>query len=96
MFFIYFDEIVGDEMKGKGNGHIKMYIDQFYDFYMFGDYEITEGSYLFTLRDFFNKKFLVKPGSSISWYGDPYDADIDIRAFYGLKASLYDIMPEND
>ncbi len=95
-FQLVFDEVVGDVMKGSGTGHIDMYIDQFYDFYMFGGYEISDGSYLFTLKDFINKKFEVKPGSTISWYGDPYDAEIDIRAYYPLKASLYDIMPIND
>jgi len=93
---LVFDEVVGDAMRATGEGHIDMYIDQFYDFYMFGNYEVSEGSYLFTLKDFINKKFQVKPGSSISWYGDPYSADIDIKAYYPLKASLYDIMSKND
>ena len=93
---LVFDEVVGDAMKGRGVGHIDMYIDQFYDFYMFGNYTIKEGSYLFTLRDFINKKFKVKEGGTISWYGNPYDADIDIVAVYPLKASLYDIMPESE
>lgn len=93
---LVFDEVVGDMMEGRGNGHINMYIDQFYDFYMFGNFDIKEGSYLFTLKDFINKKFLVKDGSTIAWYGNPYEADIDIWAYYPLKTSLYDIMPESD
>ena len=93
---LVFDEVVGDAIRATGEGHIDMYIDQFYEFYMFGNYEVSEGSYLFTLRDFINKKFQVKPGSSISWYGDPYSAEIDIKAYYPLKASLYDIMSKND
>lgn len=92
---LVFDDVVGDAMKGIGTGHIDMYIDQFYDFYMFGNYEITEGSYLFTLKDLINKKFKIKKGGSINWYGDPYEADIDLTAVYGLKTSLYDIMPDN-
>jgi hypothetical protein len=92
---LVFDDVVGDVMKGVGVGHIDMYIDQYYDFYMFGNYEIIQGSYLFTLKDLINKKFKVKKGGSIAWYGDPYDADIDITAVYNVKTSLYDIMPEN-
>lgn len=92
---LVFDDIVGDAMQGTGNGHIDMYIDQFYDFYMFGSYEIVQGSYLFTLKDLINKKFQVEEGGMINWYGDPYEADIDITAIYKLKTSLYDIMPEN-
>ncbi len=92
---LVFDDIVGDAMRGKGVGHIDMYIDQFYDFYMFGNYEIYEGSYLFTLKDLINKRFSVKKGGTINWYGDPYEADIDLTAIYNLKTSLFDIMPEN-
>lgn len=92
---LVFDDIVGDAMEGTGEGHIDMYIDQFYDFYMFGSYEVLEGSYLFTLKDLLNKKFEVEKGGTINWYGDPYEADIDLTAIYNLKTSLYDIMPEN-
>lgn len=92
---LVFDDIVGDAMQGTGEGHIDMYIDQFYDFYMFGSYEVYQGSYLFTLKDLLNKKFEVEKGGTINWYGDPYEADIDLTAIYKLKTSLYDIMPEN-
>jgi hypothetical protein len=92
---LVFDEKVGDAMRGTGIGHIDMYIDQFYDFYMFGNYTVSEGSYLFTLRDLINKRFKVKKGSTINWYGDPYEADLDLVAIYNLKTNLYDIMPEN-
>jgi hypothetical protein len=92
---LVFDEKVGDAMRGTGVGHIDMYIDQFYDFYMFGNYTVTEGSYLFTLKDVINKRFKVKKGSTIDWYGDPYEADLDLVAIYNLRTSLYDIMPEN-
>jgi hypothetical protein len=92
---LVFDEKVGDAMRGTGVGHIDMYIDQYYDFYMFGNYTVSEGSYLFTLRDLINKRFKVKKGSTINWYGDPYEADLDLVAIYSLKTNLYDIMPEN-
>ncbi len=39
-----------------------------------------------------NKKFKVQQGSTITWFGDPAEADININAIYELKASLYDIM----
>lgn len=93
---LVFDEIVGDAIKGRGEGHVDMVIDQFNDFSMYGQYTVSEGSYLFTLKDFINKKFNVKPGGSISWYGDPYNADLDLVTYYPLKASLYDIMPDTE
>ena len=93
---LVFDEIVGDAMQGSGEGHIDMVIDQFSEFFMYGQYTLSNGSYLFTLKDFINKKFKVKPGGSISWYGDPYNADLDLVTYYPLKASLYDIMPDTE
>ena len=93
---LVFDDLVGDAMVGRGVGHIDMFIDKFYDFSMYGQYTVSEGSYLFTLKDFINKKFRVNQGGTISWYGDPYKADLDLVAVYPLKASLYDVMPESE
>ena len=93
---LVFDEIVGDAMQGSGQGHLDMVIDKYSEFFMYGQYTLSKGSYLFTLKDFINKKFKVKPGGSISWYGDPYNADLDLVTYYPLKASLYDIMPDTE
>ena len=91
---LVFDEVVGDAMEGYGSGHIDMVIDKFYDFYMYGEYKIAQANYLFTLKDFINKKFIVKRDGTINWYGDPYKADIDLVTYYPLKTSLYEIMPD--
>ena len=95
-FQLVFDEIVGDAMIGNGKGHLDMVIDQFNDFSMFGQFNVSQGSYLFTLKDFINKKFKLQSGGSISWYGDPYNAELDLITYYPLKTSLYDIMPANE
>ncbi len=93
---IVFDEVVGDVMTGNGNGDIHMEIDEFEQFVMYGYYEVNEGNYLFTMFDFINKPFSVRKGGTISWYGDPYNADINLQAVYETKASLYDIMPAGE
>ncbi len=93
---IVFDEVVGDVMSGNGSGNINMEIDEFEQFGMYGFYEVNEGNYLFTMFDFIKKPFSVRKGGSISWYGDPYNADINLAAAYETKASLYDIMPVNE
>ncbi len=34
---------------------------------MYGDYTITEGSFLFSLQNIINKKFIIENGSTIQW-----------------------------
>ena len=89
---IIFDSKVGDVIKGKGSGNLKLEITPTGDFNMFGDYTIESGDYLFTLQNVINKKFEVEKGGTISWNGNPYLAILDITASYKLKASLYDLM----
>ncbi|NJN27978.1 MAG: hypothetical protein HC819_19400 [Cyclobacteriaceae bacterium] len=89
---IIFDLTAGDIIRGRGNGKINLQIDTKGDFNMFGDYEITEGGYNFTLYNIINKEFEIEPGSKISWIGDPYAAILDIRANYEQLASLTPIL----
>ncbi len=89
---IIFDSKVGDIIKGKGNGNLRLEITPTGEFKMFGYYTIESGDYLFTLRNVINKKFVIDKGGTISWNGNPYKAILDISAVYKLKASLYDLM----
>lgn len=89
---LIFDPKVGDIIKGKGDGNIRMTLDNSGHFQMFGDYYINKGEYLFTLQNIVNKKFLLKQGGTINWSGSPYDAIIDITGSYGVRTSLYDLM----
>lgn len=87
------DPTVGDIIKGRGNGTLNMRIvpsSNIFD--MYGDYTITEGSYLFTLQNIINKRFVINSGSTIQWTGDPLDARLNIDAVYKLKASLQPLL----
>lgn len=87
------DPTVGDIIKGRGNGTLNMRIvpsSNIFD--MYGDYTITEGSYLFTLQNIINKLFVINSGSTIQWTGDPLDARLNINAVYKLKASLQPLL----
>ena len=92
---IIFDEAVGDEIKGRGRGHLNMVINNLSTFNMYGTVEVVEGNYLFTLKNLINKEFGVVPGGTISWFGDPFEAVLDLKAVYKLTAPLYDLMAED-
>ena len=91
---IIFDPQVGDIMKGNGYGNILLELNTTGEFKMYGDYQIEEGEYLFTLQNIINKRLKVQKGGSISWNGDPMDAVIDMRAVYSTKATPAVLVPE--
>lgn len=85
---LIFDEKAGDIISGRGNGTLNMLIDEKGEFAMSGEYEIDRGNYLFTSQNVINKRFTVKEGGTISWTGDPYDAQLDLDAYYSIYANL--------
>lgn len=91
-FEIIFDEKAGDIIRGTGEGLMQMEVDTRGDFNMYGQYEITKGSYNFTLVNLINKKFDIEPNSKITWNGDPYEGQLDILAKYRQTASLSPIV----
>lgn len=93
---IIFDPKIGDIMRGKAIGNLKIEFDMNGDFLMYGNLELTEGDYLFTLENVINKKFFITPGGTIKWEGDPYDAILDIQTYYPLRTRLYDLVQHID
>ncbi|MBK8848342.1 MAG: translocation/assembly module TamB domain-containing protein [Bacteroidetes bacterium] len=91
---LIFDEKVGDVITGRGNGNIKMSISPDGLFYMFGDYNITQGKYFFSMQNLVGKPFEIVSGSNIRWNGNPYDASIDIKARYEKMVGLYDLLQD--
>ncbi len=98
---IVFDERTGDILKGKGEGNLKIGVTRTGDFTMYGTYDVAEGEYLFTWTlpntDLLvvNKPFIVKQGGTIRWFGDPFEAQINLEAEYkGLKTSTYNLIAE--
>jgi len=92
---IVFDETVGDVLTAAGNSdEIRLEIDTKGKFNIYGFYQITKGNYLFTLQNVINKPFTIKPGSSISFSGNPYNASINATAIYQANASLYPIVSQ--
>ncbi len=89
------DPTVGDIIKARGEGRMNMKIEPKSNIFdMYGDYTITEGNYLFTLRNIVNKRFVIDPGSSIQWTGSPMNPLLDINAIYELKTSLEPLLSD--
>jgi hypothetical protein len=90
---IIFDKKSGDIIRGYGSGLLRMDMDTKGGFTMSGDYTISQGAYNFTMLNIINKGFTIKPGSRISWTGDPVNANLDIVASYTQNVLLTPILP---
>jgi hypothetical protein len=84
---VILDRNSGHSMKGTGYGSMKMEINTLGKFLMYGDFQIMEGSYSFKYGGLIDKKFNVKPGGTIRWYGEPMNAVLDLEAIYSTQAN---------
>ncbi len=86
------DPVGGDRIKAYGAGSLRMTYDSANeDLRMFGAYTLQRGYYNFTLQDIILKDFTIRDGSTITFHGDPYAAQLDINAAYSVNANLSDL-----
>ena len=88
---LVFDELLGDKIEASGHGNLRMEINTYGDFSMYGGLTIDKGSYLFTALDLITKYFTVKQGGTLFWDGNPYNAKINLEAItreYPVPLSL--------
>ena len=83
-----FNSTVGDAINGSGSGDLRFIYDNDRNFFIYGDYKIDKGDYMFTLQNVLVRKFRIDQGGLISWNGDPYGAIVDLNAVYTLKAPV--------
>lgn len=89
---IVMDPVGGDRIRANGAGNLRLtYSSPENDLRMYGTYTLEQGKYNFTLQDIIIKDFTIDPGSSITFRGDPYSAQLDIDAVYSVNANLSDL-----
>jgi hypothetical protein len=90
---VIFDEKVGDKINARGKGNLEMRVSEQGDFTMQGQYQVSSGEYLFTLKNVIFAPFKLSPGGTISWSGNPEQAIIDADAVYKANASVEPFFP---
>lgn len=78
---VILDELTGDIIKGRGDGQLNITVGSKEPLTIRGRYNITDGEYKFNFQTFLQKYFSINNGS-ITWNGDPYEAQININAEY--------------
>lgn len=84
---LFLPENIGN-IKGVGNGNLQLKVTRDGDVLMFGQYVISQGTFLFTLQNILNRVFTISPGAKITFRGSPYEADINVDAVYKVRAAL--------
>ncbi len=87
-FSVLFDRAAGDILKGNGEGQMVISYRPDGELLMDGSYTVHSGDYMFTLANLPGKKFKLEQGGTITWSGDPYDAQLDLSAVYRQRCDV--------
>ncbi|MGB3592495.1 MAG: translocation/assembly module TamB domain-containing protein [Nonlabens sp.] len=81
------DPTNGSYLRGSGFGNLLIEINTNGKFVMNGDFLVTEGIYDFKYAGIVNKNFIIEPGGTMNWTGDPANANINVSAVYSTRAN---------
>jgi hypothetical protein len=91
-FSVILDKNTGDNFKVQGKGDLNFQMFPNGRINLSGFYEASSGQYKLSLYNLVKRKFLLAPGSRVTWNGDPFNAKLDVRAIYNVEASAYSLM----
>jgi len=91
-----FNSNIGDAINGQGTGNLRFIYDKEGDFYIYGDYQIEKGDYMFVLQNVIQRRFTIEQGGTISFNGDIYNAQVDLNATYNIRTQVNDLLVGNN
>ena len=90
-FKVILDEGSQDALNIQGVAELNTTIDASDKITMSGTYTVEKGDYTFSFGPI-SKPFLFEKGSTITWNGDPLDAQLDITAIYRNRFSTLELV----
>ncbi len=85
---IIINKETGHALKGRGVGGLLVEINTNGKFDMWGDFSVFEGVYDFAYGGLVQKQFIVQPGGTIAWNGDPLrNTTINMLAIYKTQSN---------
>jgi len=84
---VFFPDQLGN-LKASGTGNFLLGMTPTTPFTLSGRYSLSKGFFLFQFKNLLRLPMSIKEGSTISWSGNPTDANIAISAVYKTKAPL--------
>lgn len=87
---VLLDKQSGDKLKGRAEGNLRLYYSDT-ELSLLGSCSILQGTFGFTFQNVIRREFQIAEGSSVTWTGNPEEPTVDIKALYGVTASLRDL-----
>lgn len=75
-------------IQAEGYGDLNLNVNPAGIFTMAGDFQVSKGTFLFTIKNIYKKRFDLVDGGTISWTGDPYAGELNMKAIYHVKTTL--------
>jgi len=91
---LVFDPLIGDVVTAVGSGRVQLQRQEG-EFLTYGQFNVTGGDYLFTAGEVFVRRFTIDSGT-LTWDGDPINAQLDIDAAYRTRASTRGLPSETE
>ena len=92
---IVLDRKSGSMLTGTGAGNLLIEINTNGKFNMWGDFITFRGDYKYKYKGVFERDFSVLPGGTITWDGDPLNANVNIQAVYRVRANPAVLLDNN-
>ena len=87
---VVIDELTNDEIRGRGDGNLRIISGTSEKMTMRGRFDINDGVYNFSFQSFFKKPFVLNRGANnyIEWIGDPFHPIVNIEAVYKTEKKV--------
>ncbi len=87
---VVIDELTNDEIRGRGEGNLRIVSGTSEKMTMRGRFDINDGVYNFSFQSFFKKPFELNKFSNnyIEWTGDPFHPVVNIEAVYKTERKV--------
>jgi len=87
---VVIDELTNDEIRGRGEGNLRIVSGTSEKMTMRGRFDINDGVYNFSFQSFFKKPFELNKNANnyIEWTGDPFHPIVNIEAIYKTEKKV--------
>lgn len=88
---IVIDPSTGDELRVQGDAQLNAGVNPNGGIVLTGNYELNKGYYLLNYQ-FLRRQFNLLPGSTITFSGEPTDAQVNVTAVYVVNTSAKELL----